>query len=189
MIKSLLITVLILVVNTIIAQDAKKKTTSFRSVNLVGAVTGAQRDAPIIQTINGVKCKDWFTGIGVGIDGYAERSIPLFIDVRKSFGKGYNKPFVYADGGINFGWLNFIQKESRSFPDYKQPSWYYDAGLGWEIPLGEKTAFLLSAGFTLKKLDGERIAYGPVIGGRPNTYMEKFENTYRRLSIKLGVHL
>ena len=176
-------------INAAAAQEQKLEKVSFRSINLVGAVTGTQRDAPIIQTINGFALKTWSTGIGVGIDGYSERSIPLFIDVRKSFGNGFNKAFVYVDGGINFAWPNFIQRENSSFPNYEQPSWYYDTGLGWKIPLGTKSAFLLSGGFTLKQLKGERSAYGPGIGGRFHEYKQKFENTYRRISVKIGVEL
>jgi hypothetical protein len=41
----------------------------------------------------------------------------------------------------------------------------------------------------MKQLKGDRIAYGPSIGGRLNEYREEFENTYRRISIKLGVEL
>jgi hypothetical protein len=185
----LFILVAFCLINLAAAQEEKLKKVSFRSINLLGAVTGAQRDAPIIQTINGVAFNTWSTGVGVGIDQYSERSIPLFVDVRKSFGKGFNKAFAYVDGGINFTWLNSLDRESRSFPDYDQPSWYYDAGVGWKIPLGTKTAFLLSAGFTLKQLKGHRTAYGPTIGGRLNEYEEKFENTYRRISVKFGVEL
>jgi hypothetical protein len=171
------------------SQKSNPHKLSFSSINQAGVATGAQRDAIIFQTINGVALKDWSAGIGVGIDGYSERSIPLFIDLRKSFGSGNNIPFVYVDGGINFGWLNFIQRESSSFPEYKQPSWYYDTGLGWKIPLGTKTAFLLTAGYSLKQLNGDRRAFGPVMGGQITEYREKFENTYRRLIIKLGVQL
>ena len=73
-------------------------------------------------------------------------------------------------------WLNFIQREDRSFPDYKQPCWYFDAGVGWKIPLGNKGNFF-SAGITPKQLKGERIGYGPLVGGQFIQYPEKFENT------------
>lgn len=161
----------------------------FRSINQVGAVTGAQKDAPIIQTINGLAYKSWSAGMGVGIDMYSERSVPVFIDIRKSFGQGNNIPFIYADGGLSFAWLSFIEKEQQSFPEHEKDSWYYDAGIGWKIPLGVRTAFLLSAGYSLKQYEGSRIAYRPFTGGPAIEYREPFENTYRRIIIKIGVQL
>jgi hypothetical protein len=171
------------------SQKSNTNKISFGSVNQVGVVTGVDRDALIVQTINGISYKSWSAGVGIGIDGYSERTVPLFVDVRKSIGSGYSKPFFYVDGGVNFGWLNFIQRENHSFPQYQQPSMYYDAGMGWNIPIGDKTGFIVSAGYTIKQLKGERNNFGPMIGGQLHEYKEKFENTYRRIIIKLGVHL
>lgn len=171
-------------------QEVKKVKPVLNSITQIGILAGSQRDALLIQTINGVSIKNWETDIGIGIDNYNERSIPLFVDIRRTFGKRTNAPFAYADAGINFGWLNFIQREQQSFPDYKQPSWYYDAGMGWKIALKNKAAILLSAGYTLKQLKGERIIFGgPVIGGQPTERKETFENTYRRIVFKAGIKL
>jgi hypothetical protein len=187
--KGFITGLLILFICAAHSQNSKLHKISFSSINQVGVVTGADRDAPIIQTINGLSYKSWSAGIGIGIDTYSERSVPLFFDARKSFGKGDNKPFAYADAGVNFGWLNFIQREEQSFPEYDQPLMYYDAGIGWNIPIGSKTGFIISAGYSIKQLGGERVAYGPMIGGQLHEYKEKFENTYRRIIIKFGVHL
>jgi hypothetical protein len=188
--RNLIIAILILLANAGFSQASKKPKCSFSSVTQFGILSGSQRDAFLIQTINGIVSKNWAAGIGVGIDNYSERSVPFFIDIRKKFGNNANAPFVYADGGINFGWLNFIQRSNRSLPKYKQPSWYYDAGIGWRISLKNKSAILMSAGYTLKQLKGERTNFnGPIIGGQRTQSREHFENTYRRLAIKIGIQL
>lgn len=187
--KIYLVIFLLLSIGIAYGQNQKVNPVRFSSVNNIGVVTGAHRDAPVLQTINGIAIENWSAGIGIGFDGYSERSIPLFLDVRKDFGSGNNIPFAYMDGGINFGWLNFFQNEHQSFPDYTQPSWYYDAGLGWKIPLSAKTGFIITAGYSMKQLAGDRTAYRPGTSGQPFEYKEAFKNTYRRISIKLGIHL
>src|SRR5215467_547922 len=70
----------------------------FRSINQVGLLEGTDGGAFQIQTINGVQFRTWFLGIGVGIDNYRLRSVPLFVDLRKEFKVGTNYFFIY--GGV-----------------------------------------------------------------------------------------
>src|SRR5579862_3368717 len=71
----------------------------FNSINSVGLLEGETGSAFQLQTINGAQYKSWFAGMGLGLDFYRIRSIPLFADIRKEFGKGNNKLLVYADIG------------------------------------------------------------------------------------------
>src|SRR5579875_1172016 len=52
---------------------------------------------------NGVSYRNIAAGIGVGIDEYAIRSVPLFFDAKKEFGKEHKiKPFIGGSAGFNF---------------------------------------------------------------------------------------
>ena len=50
----------------------------FSTQNMVGLLVGGSDNAPQVQTINGLVYRNWFTGIGTGIDWYYQRSIPVF---------------------------------------------------------------------------------------------------------------
>src|ERR1700693_3532063 len=82
----------------------------YHSINSVGLLEGETGSAFQLQTINGVNYKSWFAGAGLGLDFYRLRTIPLFADFRKEFGKSSNKIFVYSDVGINFSWVTDQQK-------------------------------------------------------------------------------
>ncbi|HVY74956.1 MAG TPA: hypothetical protein VG890_09015, partial [Puia sp.] len=98
--KLFIILVLILATRgTTFAQNpSSSKAWQFHSINQVGLLEGESGSSWQLQTVNGMSYKSWFAGIGVGLDYYRLRGIPLFLDLRKTFGHSRNKPFVYADG-------------------------------------------------------------------------------------------
>ena len=73
------------------ASVAQKKSSGkifeFSSALRAGLLNGeADKAGTEIQIVGGINYKTWFTGLGGGIDYYANlKSIPLFIDVRKDF--------------------------------------------------------------------------------------------------------
>src|SRR5664279_970813 len=75
---------------------------NFRSIINLGLLEGQAGSAFQLQTLNGVQSNSWFAGLGIGLDYYRYRTIPLFLEIRKEFGKQQNKPFVYMDGGMSF---------------------------------------------------------------------------------------
>ncbi|MBS1935121.1 MAG: hypothetical protein JST96_14055, partial [Bacteroidetes bacterium] len=103
-----------------------------------------------LQTINGIKYKSWFGGIGVGLDFYRIRSIPLFADVRKEFGKTADKLFVFADAGINFAWRT--DKETKQFNtnDKLKNGFYSEAGAGYKFRLSKTNNLLFSVAYSYK---------------------------------------
>jgi len=68
------------------AQNANSKW-HFKSTNLIGNLIGEQGSKFSMQSINGFSKNNYSVGIGIGIDPYGHSSIPLFLDLRKSFGK------------------------------------------------------------------------------------------------------
>jgi hypothetical protein len=164
----------------------------FSSINQVGLVSGSNGNAYLVQTINGFSCYGFSAGIGVGIDDYFIKSIPVFTDLRKNILKQKNTPFVYFDMGANLSWEK-SESDYYVAKEYK-PGIYYDAGLGYNWSLLKKYSVVLSVGYTQKNatLDEKPVAYIPIFPGPtvcPNRNAEPGSTDYafRRLSMKLGL--
>lgn len=173
---------------TALAQGEKRKP-KFSSVNEAGLLTGEKGEAMMVHTLTGIKKNRSFAGIGVGLDFYADRSIPLFLDYRQALSSAKNAPFAYADAGVNFLWLNFIQKEQRQFPS-SLPGLYYDFGIGWKLSVRNNRGFVLSAGYTLKQVKYKVLSYS--VAPTPQMQSENYDHynfLYRRLVIKVGLEL
>jgi hypothetical protein len=163
----------------------------FHSINNVGLLEGETGSAFQLQTINGAQYKSWFAGVGLGLDFYRLRSIPLFADIRKEFGKGNNKLFAYADMGINFSWVTDQQKTSYVQNDKFSNGFYSDLGLGYKVSAGEKNAILLSLGYSFKKsVESYDQMYfypnGYFDPGEPDLSKQKINYSLNRLTLKIG---
>ena len=163
----------------------------FHSINNAGLLEGETGSAFQVQTVNGVQYKSWFAGLGLGLDLYRIRSIPLFADIRKEFGKGNNKLFVYADMGINFSWATDQQKTSYVQNDKISNDFYTDLGLGYKVLVGRRNAVLLSLGYSFKKTVesyDQQYFYpnGLSDPGEPDLDKQKINYSLNRLILKIG---
>jgi hypothetical protein len=174
---------------------AQQKNTSriwqFHSINNIGLIEGETGSACHLQTINGLQKKSWFGGIGVGLDYYRFRSIPLFADVRKEFGKRENKFFLYADAGFNYYWKRDKDVKQFYFGDQFKNGFYGEVGFGYKFKLNSKLNFMLAGGYSYKKLTekGENFfdyPGGPLISNSENNNAKVVYN-FNRLSLKLGI--
>jgi hypothetical protein len=168
---------------------------SFQSIANVGLLEGETGSAFQLQTINGVRHKSWFAGLGLGLDYYRYRTIPLFIDIRKEFGKGPGKLFVYADGGISFQWLTDGEKTGYWQDDKYHSGFYSDFGFGYTRSIGNKSALSISLGYSYKKLSETYLDSYPyyypanyIYTDTPpqNASNDQINYSLNRLSIKLG---
>ena len=159
----------------------------FTSISQVGIGWGATGDALQLQTINGVSFKTYSAGIGIGLDYYWERTVPLFIDLRKNIFSKKQTPFVYADLGVNMPWVETDKENIWSKSDYECGS-YVDIGIGFKIPVSKKLFANLSFGYSQKKLHEKRtnevIIFDFPYGGNN---AEEFDYTLRRFSLKAGL--
>lgn len=169
------------------AQQDKGKQISFSSINGVGLLTGQSGQAAILQSINGVKTSKWFAGVGTGIDYYGTRSIPLFLDVRHTLGNKTKSPFFYADGGINFPWITTDQKLNRSYIGKSYQGVFLEGGAGLQLIMKNKTALLLSAGYSYKEIKDEAEMVSIWIFPNPIKNTEIYRYHYRRIAIKLAL--
>src|SRR4051794_4030796 len=103
-----MIPVFLATTQSLLAQS--NKAFAFGSINEIGLLTGEKGEAVVFQTINGVTKDRSFVGIGLGLDYYQIRSIPLHLDYRWNFSSNRNTPFLFTSGGLNFAWFNANQK-------------------------------------------------------------------------------
>lgn len=162
---------------------------SFHSLNNIGLLEGQSGSSFQLQTINGAQYKSWFGGVGLGLDFYRYRTIPLFFDFRREFGKGVNKLFIYTDIGVNFPWLTDNEKTYYYTNDKFNNSAYADFGLGYKLGLGRNNHdhLLLSLGYSFKKLKETYNAPEYYYPPAPNTPSKDQVNySLNRLSMKIG---
>lgn len=163
----------------------------FHSVNQVGLLYGENGSAFQMQTINGVQYRSWFAGVGVGIDEYRFRSIPLFVDIRKEFELGPGYLFAYGGIGINFMWLTDKQKNDYHLTYYPNAHFsnglYYDAGIGYKVKLNNKIAFFVSPGFSHKDTEEKNPAPPCPVGSTCYLTPDKYNFELNRLSVNIGI--
>ena len=157
----------------------------FQGIVQGGLLEGTIGSSWSVQTINGAYYKTWFAGIGIGLDHYTMRTIPLFVDVRKDLLTRKRTPFLYADAGIHFAWLRNKEKPAWDGGEYNR-GLYYDAGLGYKFGLGKRDALLISAGYTMKSLREERLVVRQCIQAPCDASKEYYNYTFSRLSFKIG---
>jgi len=80
--KKILIFFLLMQLTAVLPAQQKPR---FSTQNMVGLLVGGSDNAPQVQTINGLAYRNWFTGVGAGIDWYYQRSIPLFLSANRFF--------------------------------------------------------------------------------------------------------
>lgn len=177
-------------------QQKEERKISFHSINQVGLLNGQTGSAFQIQTIDGLQYKSWFAGIGAGLDYYRFRGIPLFADIRKTFGHSKNKLFVYGDGGMHFSWATDKEKIVNGVTAKLSNGLYLDGGIGYHIPVNKRNAALISLGYSYKKVTSRSpiyyfypMYYDPLFIGGNNIQPQQTNNldyTLNRISIKLG---
>lgn len=157
---------------------------SFQSIVAAGVMEGEKNGEPLLQTINGLRYKTWFGGVGTGLDYYDLRSIPLFLDVRKTIFDRARSPFVYADGGYHFPWLTNDKKAEYAGEIWAKGGLYYDAGIGYQMRNAKGLAMGFSAGYSYKKHSYDVPQYVFCIWGDCPQERQTFDNQLRRISIK-----
>jgi len=154
----------------------------------VGVVWGATDDALQLQSINGLSYKNFSAGLGIGLDYYWQRTVPIFIDMRKNIFSKKQTPFVYADLGVDCPWI----KENKEITWYKSEydqGIYYDLGIGYRVPINKKIFANMSFGYTQKNFretrTNEIIFFDFSPYNRNNA--EQYSYTLRRFALKAGL--
>lgn len=182
------ICVLLLFSNTLFSQKtiSSEDKVRFSSIYNIGLLSGQNGESFSIQSNNGVRYKSWFAGVGLGIDYYGERSVPIFLDINKTFLDMKQSPFLYMQGGRNLPWLSKGQKENNDNVESKAGG-YFDVGGGMKVKLDGSQRLLFSLGFSQKISKGSQLVQTwPQGSTLPFTYTEKYVNTFNRIILKIG---
>jgi hypothetical protein len=107
----------------------------------------------------GYEIKRWFVGFGSGFDYYKYRTVPVFADVRKYFGKQNRALFLYAKAGMNIAMPTENQKNFndgnwwglQSNNQFKN-GFFGDAGFGYTLFNSKSRGFYTSLGLSTKTL-------------------------------------
>ena len=136
------------------AQKPGGKKYSFHSINSIGVANGSNGAAAVMQTVNGFRKGPLFAGVGLGLDYYQYRTIPLFADVRYEFGTKKNKLFAYADAGINFSWVDGTYDDEVgiwwSNPSDFSNGLYTNVGIGLTTSFRNGNNFVVAVGYYRK---------------------------------------
>jgi hypothetical protein len=169
--------------------NAQKAGLSFRTSVHAGLLEGERGSAFQLQAVHGVQYKTWSAGVGAGLDYYHTRSIPVFLQVRKAFLDKPQTPFLYINGGYHFPWLNEEDKNQYGWGNVtSKGGLYYDAGIGYQLPVMKSSVLFFTAGFSqkefsLKQSSEVMITIWPM--PRPETKLHEFG--LQRLSIQTGL--
>ena len=168
------------------AQNNRKLT--FTSINQFGIAWGGTDDALQLQTINGVAYKTYSAGLGIGLDYYWERTVPLFIDLRKNILPREKTPFFYVDGGVSLPWVK-EEKENTWYKSSYSTGSYFDIGIGYKRPIIKNLFANISFGYTQKIQREERDNQMIIFDFAPygQNHNEHYDYTLRRFSLKAGL--
>src|SRR5215204_3530440 len=100
----LILLLFLMVKNETPAQEIKKEKKFYSSQISTGIVEGEQGTSFHIETINGLRYKTWFGGIGTGLDYYYFLSIPVYLSGAKYLSPRNHSFFIQGDVGLNFAW-------------------------------------------------------------------------------------
>ncbi|RNI39743.1 hypothetical protein EFY79_00085 [Hanamia caeni] len=181
---SFLIIISLVMVSSLSAQNKKAR---FQSVNQFAIVGGENHVNTAFQTINGIKFSNWFSGIGVGIDNYRYKTLPLFADARWHFGED-KKAFFYGDLGYNFPMKNKPGKEVYYYNTYDfSGDIYTDLGIGFQLSLNKYSSLIFSLGHSYKKLQNKIGIKTPCpVGTCPVDY-SRYDYKFGRMILKAGL--
>ena len=174
--------IFILVATVAVAQQTKTGKLKFQSLVQLGFVEGNAGNAFQLQAINSFDFNCFSAGIGVGLDYYGTRSVPLFIDLRKNILRKPQTPFIYLDAGMHFPW-NDQRDEGQIVRS--RAGLFYEAGIGYNVPV-KTHAITFSAGYSYKAFKEEIKSPVWCVTGRCANDVQKLSYQFRRISIKAG---
>ncbi|WP_153799558.1 hypothetical protein [Foetidibacter luteolus] len=181
------------------AQQDKKLANkiSYASSYELGILAGKAYTPFTARIIQGVRYQNYEAGIGVALDPYAFRSVPVFIHVAYHLYNGRNTPYAYGDAGISFPWNNGALPEKYTDPRSGQQGedWhilhngvYGEAGIGYKIMLNKRNAFIMNAGYSYKKFKYDEFVN--IWNGNESIRIKQgYSFDYNRLVFRLGFTL
>lgn len=193
----LFIMFIFILANTIIAQtNSNPDKITYYLIPQIALLNGDNAVSGQIQLTGGIVKKKWAIGIGTAIDYYKVRTVPLFIDLRTRLGKK-QLLFSYINLGSNIAWpletqysysLQPWNNEKSSFSN----GVYTDLGIGYHLVNKKNNrGAILSLGYSMKTVSESylEIRYRDFPPYTTDTFQRKFDYTFNRIVIRLGISL
>lgn len=168
-------------------EEKKDKNISKLNLHVItsgGVAGGDEATKPVIQLSGGLMFGSFYTGIGVGGDFYHFRTIPLFADLRYSFGRKKSL-FVYANGGYNFVGGGNLKNEFGGAEEHLKGGLYLDGGIGLELVASPVDRVGISIGFS-RKSNVHTYSFSPCTGGCLDQVMFTDRYTFNRIVSRLS---
>lgn len=158
----------------------------FRSQTYAGLLSSGSGEGFQVQTINGLGYKNWFGGIGTGIDWGGLRSIPVFLSMNKFLASTKLPLYFSADVGINLPWEPTDLWYIHNPGDYS-PGLYWAGGLGWRFGMkNNNNAVLLNFGYNYKRYLNSYETTSPCLVPPCPVDKTVYDYRLRRLSLRVG---
>lgn len=149
------------------------------NITQVGTLSGESSTEFQVQTINGISYKTISTGVGVGFDYYNQQTIPVFIDLRKTFRKK-SCPFVFGDVGYSIA----VKKSLDEFEMDRKGGMYYAVGLGYQLAIDKKLFAVFDLGYSYKRFS--KIVDNEPWRSSPHNFAT-YDYSLGRISFKAGL--
>src|SRR3954453_20975333 len=123
----------------------------------LGIIAGKAYTTFNAQVIQGIRYKNFQTGIGVAFDPYGFRTIPLFGHLSYVRHPQKSSVYVYGDAGISIPWNNGSLPEkydNSTHDDWHKlfAGFYAEGGVGYNLLFNKKrNAVTLNAGYSFKR--------------------------------------
>lgn len=171
------------------AQDKPLQKRGWRTITSVGMIAGQDKTTPTVQLSGGMTVRHYFVGVGAGYDPYQFQSIPVFADARVYFTRN-NAAFTYLNAGYNIP-----TQHDEPFPesfvteDRMVGGLYFDAGIGYRVPLKGSHALSFSAGYTQKNTEHRKeytypCGINPCTTQTSNSYV--YDYKFGRIIVRLS---
>jgi hypothetical protein len=126
---------------------AQKPSVKYDASFSAGLLIGDKDNSFQLQAVNGMRYKTWAVGLGIGLDDYGTRSVPLFLQVKKAVQTKPEALFVYADAGYN---MPYLKEADKTFTEKAKGGFYGEGGIGYELPVLKKQGVFFGLGWRVK---------------------------------------
>ncbi len=162
----------------------------------LGLVNGGSGAHGFLHTSHGIGRGNWTLQLGTGIDYYRFRTIPVFLDLKKQFGKKSTRVFGMVSGGLSLEWIEAKPYQHNPISSFWLPrtdSRFYNGytarvGAGVIFKAEKKTNFAVSAGWSLKTLTEKYEEWNMMPGPMPpdmiaKTFVYQLNRIYAAFSV------
>lgn len=161
---------------------------NYRSYNTAGIVVGDSKSAYQVLTTHGVQYKTWYAGVGVGIDNYRTRTVPVIVSLLKEV-LPKNNMFINVNAGPHFVWGKDQRNELWNAIDSKAfPGFFGEAGIGYRIKVGNEGQSIMFGTYYSYKTHKEKFIVPGVCNNPPcQNSTEYIVSKFSRWAFKLGL--